>query len=89
MLTVLWRKPDGAEMLFSAERIERTQPEGEQCCPAIGKWFKVWTEPGDLPGPFEINIEAPFGAVFVMNKYGATVARYMASPPIAVVQEAA
>jgi hypothetical protein len=80
MLTILHRQPDGGEVLFPAHRIECLQPDGEQCVPAIGNRFIVWGEdcPDRPGGPFEITIEAPFGAVFVMNKHGSTVARYLA-----------
>ena len=81
MLTILHRQPDGGEVLFPANRIECLQPDGEQCVPAIGHRFKIWSDdtimgPG---GEFEISIEGPFGAVFVMNKHGSTVARYLAT----------
>jgi hypothetical protein len=77
MLTILHRQPNGAETIFQAKRIERLQPSGEQCVPAIGNRFRVWLDEGDeVIG--EITIEQPFGAVFVMNKNGSTVARYLA-----------
>lgn len=80
MLTILHRQPNGAEALFQATRIERLQPDGEQCVPAIGNRFRVWND--DIAA--EITIEQPFGAVFVMNKNGSTVARYLSrdcAPP--------
>ena len=77
MLTILHRQPNGSEVVFSANQIQRMQPEGEETCPAIGKTFRVWRE--DMGGvQCEITIEKPFGAVFVMNKHGSTVARYLA-----------
>lgn len=78
MLTILHRQANGAEAIFSARRIERLQPKGEECIPAIGNRFKVYTDDDDM-NEFEIRLENPFGAVFVMNKNGSTVARYLAS----------
>jgi hypothetical protein len=81
MLTVLWRKPDGGEQIFAAETIHRLQPEGEQCVPARGKFLAHGVTCSGVPADyFEFDIEGPFGAVFVMNATGQTVARYMASP---------
>ena len=76
MLTIMHRKADGSELLFEAESVARAQPEGEQCVPARGK-FIAYGCPHPLPGgERHFEIEEPFGAVFVMNKTGATVARY-------------
>ena len=80
MLTILHRQPDGGEVIFPANRIECIQPEGQECVPAIGHRFRVWSDDSILgPGAdFEITIEAPFGAIFVMNRHGSTVAHYLA-----------
>ena len=79
MLTILHRQNDGSERLFMAESIEAVQPKGEQCVPVrIGR-FRYRGAVDDIPsGEFEIG--QPFGAVFVMNDQGATVAKYMAPP---------
>ncbi len=87
MLTVLWRKADGAERIFPAHQIERLQAKGEQCVPAKGDRFKIWSDDGELPGPFEITLEAPFGALFVMNRDGQTVARYLVEGPLPVTKK--
>jgi len=77
MLTVLLRGKDGNEQIFEAETLHRINPEGEQCVPAVGSFIahgaSVNTGPTDY---FEFDIEGPFGAVFVMNSKGTTVARY-------------
>lgn len=81
MLTILWRKPDGSEQLFEAETLHRQQPPGEQCVPAYGKFLAHGVTLGGIPADyFEFDIEGPFGAVFVMNADGKTVAKYMANP---------
>ena len=79
MLSILHRRADGSEFLFEAETIEREQPEGEICCPAFGKFVaRGLPGGGSTPSGGErwLEIEQPFGAVFVMNESGATVARY-------------
>lgn len=77
MLTVLHRGPDGSERTFEAYQVTRFQPEGEVCCPARGEVRAILAE-SDLPGEATtLDISGPFGAVFVMNRHGATVARYM------------
>lgn len=82
MLTILWRKPDGGEKLFMAENIERLQPDGEECVPALGGFIAHGVHDGGLPSDyFQFDIKEPFGAVFVMNDTGKTVARYFARPP--------
>lgn len=81
MLTILWRKPDGSEMLFTAESIERISGSEAQV-PAGGGFIARGVNNSEIPGDeFRFNIGRPFGAVFVMNDKGCTVARYMASPP--------
>lgn len=81
MLTILWRKPDGSEQIFAAETIHRLQPEGEQCVPARGKFLAHGVTLNGAPTDYmEFDIQGPFGAVFVMNEAGQTVARYMADP---------
>lgn len=77
MLTILKRDKNGNEQLFEAETLHRVNPDGEQCVPAVGKFIahgvNIDTSPSDY---FEFDIEGPFGAVFVMNGKGATVAKY-------------
>ena len=82
MLTILHRRADGSERLFEAESFERAQPDGVDCVPACGHFVAHGVQ-GNLGGTCEIRIEWPFGAVFVMNEAGSTVARYMASQPLA------
>lgn len=81
MLTILHRKADGGEKLFMAENIEQLQPEGEASVPChSGKFIAHGVIDGGTPADYvQFEIEQPFGAVFVMNDKGATVARYLAS----------
>lgn len=81
MLTVLWRKPDGAEMLFAAKSLERVNKHSEPQVPVAGEFIARGIDDDDNPGTvMHFDIAEPFGAVFVMNECGQTVARYMASP---------
>lgn len=78
MLTVLHRAPDGSERYFEARTVRRVNPDGVECIPATGE-IKAY---GDfLGGGSEIeqilDISEPFGAVFVMNRHGATIARFV------------
>lgn len=77
MLTVMHRGPDGSERIFEADFVTRFPKEGEETCPPMGK-IAVTGCTHDGPSDFELALEKPFGAVFVMNRYGQTVARYMA-----------
>ena len=82
MLTILHRSASGAEQIFTAETIHRLQKGDEQCVPAQGPFLAHGVTISGSPADYhQFDIEAPFGAVFVMNEKGATVARYMASPP--------
>jgi hypothetical protein len=83
MLTILHRKSDGGEKLFMAENIELLQKDGEQSVPChTGKFIAHGVIDSGVPSDYyQFEIEQPFGAVFVMNDKGATVARYLASPP--------
>lgn len=75
MLTVLHRGPDGSERIFEAESVTRYPPEGEQSVPPMGKI--VGTGVAGFPDEtVTLAVIEPFGAVFVMNRYGQTVARY-------------
>lgn len=76
MLTVLHRGPDGSERLFEARSVTRFAPEGEQSVPATGIIRACGIEGEDVSVCIELDIVQPFGAVFVMNRFGATVARY-------------
>ena len=77
MLTVLHRKPDGSERIFEAESVTRFPPEGEESIPAMGKVVALLADGGDSPSSCaELSIAQPFGAVFVMNRFGVTVASY-------------
>lgn len=79
MLTVLWRKHDGSEMLFAAESVERDAGSEAQV-PACGAFWARGVKFSDSPdGDYRFAIEQPFGAVFVMNAEGRTVARYLSS----------
>jgi len=75
MLTVLHRGPDGSERIFEAESVTRYPPEGEQSVPATGEIVAhgVIGQPSET---MTLGIFEPFGAVFVMNRFGQTVARY-------------
>lgn len=78
MFTVLHRGPDGSERLYEAETVSRFQREGEECIPAMGEirlgGVRIDNVPSDT---ITLALERPFGAVFVMNEAGATVARYL------------
>lgn len=77
MLTVLHRGPDGSERIFEAESVTRFPPEGEESTPALGKVVALISDGGDSPsGCRELCVAQPFGAVFVMNRFGVTVASY-------------
>jgi len=81
MLTVLHRGPDGTERLFEASSVSRFPPEGEQSIPPLGE-IRASGVVGDSPGDtITLDISQPFGAVFVMNRFGATVARYTDASP--------
>jgi len=71
MLTVLHRKSDGSERVFEAESVTNSAPPGLYEIRATGVLMD------DVPGNcVTLDISKPFGAVFVMNRFGATVARY-------------
>lgn len=77
MLTVLHRKADGSEEIFEAVSVSRQQKgEGLEQIPALGK-FVIKGAYGDENNEPVFEIASPFGAIFVMNRYGATVARYL------------
>ncbi len=76
MLTVLHRRPDGTEHVFEAESVTRATINGEMSCPPGGEIVAHGVE-GDTPRQITLSISEPFGAVFVMNRHGATIARYM------------
>ena len=80
MLTILHRQSDGAERLFMADSIEAVQPDGEECVPVrVGKFKARGVYDSGLPNDcVEFEIKQPFGAVFVMNDQGSTVAKYLA-----------
>jgi hypothetical protein len=78
MLTVLHRGPDGSERTFEAEFVARYAKEGEQSVPPLGEIRATGVQSSTIPGDsITLDIGEPFGAVFVMNRHGATVARYM------------
>lgn len=78
MLTILHRGPDGSERVMEAETITRYPPEGEQSIPPLGRVVVSGVRIDDVPGhAIDLDISAPFGAVFVMNRHGATVAQYI------------
>lgn len=78
MLTVLHRGPDGSERIMEAETVTRFPPEGQQSVPPLGKVRATGVNIDGVPGHvIELDISEPFGAVFVMNRFGATVAQYM------------
>lgn len=82
MFTVLHRGPDGSEKLYEAETVTRFPPEGEQSIPPLGEIRLGGVKCDEIPGnTITLALEPPFGAVFVMNRFGATVARHLASPP--------
>lgn len=78
MLTILFRHSDGSEQLFEAETLHRLNDVDDACVPARGKFLAHGVEMSGVPSDyFEFEIAEPFGAVFVMNEKGATVARYL------------
>lgn len=81
MLTVLHRGPDGSERTFEAESVARFNRDGEECVPAIGEVRATGVMLDGVPGEtITLDISQPFGAVFVMNRHGSTVARYTCAP---------
>ncbi len=79
MLSVLWRKPDGSEEIFTAESVERLSGDMAQV-PACGAFIAKGVDNSQIPGDeMQFTIEEPFGAVFVMNESGRTIARYTAA----------
>jgi len=79
MFTVLHRGPDGTEKLYEAETVTRFPPEGEASIPALGEIRLGGVKIDEVPGEtVTLALEKPFGAVFVMNRFGATVARHLA-----------
>ena len=81
MLTILWRKPCGSEQIFEAETLHRLQIDGEEFVPAQGDFLAHGVTQAGAPSDyFQFGIAAPFGAVFVMNEKGRTVASYFARP---------
>lgn len=79
MFTVLHRGPDGSETLYEAETVTRFPPEGEESIPPLGKIALSGVRLDNCPDTsITLALEKPFGAVFVMNRFGATVARHMA-----------
>ena len=77
MLTVLHRGPDGSERTFEAESVSRFNRDSEECVPAMGEIRASGVTLDGVPGEaITLDISRPFGAVFVMNRFGATVARY-------------
>lgn len=78
MLTVLHRAPDGSERYFEARTVRRVNPDGVECIPASGT-IKAYGDffGSDIDAEQILDISGPFGAVFVMNRHGATVARYV------------
>lgn len=84
MLTILHRSANGSEQIFAADTIHRLNNGDEQCVPAQGNFLAHGVTLSGTPADYhEFKIEQPFGAVFVMNEKGKTVASYFASPPIA------
>lgn len=78
MLTVLHRGPDGSERTFEAESVARFNREGEESVPPLGEIRATGVTLDSVPdNSITLDVSAPFGAVFVMNRHGATVARYM------------
>ena len=85
MITVMHRGPDGSERIFEAESVTRFAPEGEQSIPALGRVVASGVRLDDVPGTsIGLDISAPFGAVFVMNRHGATIAKWLCSPTQAI-----
>lgn len=75
MLTVLHRGPDGSEHTFEARSVIRSNKDGVECVPAGGEIRAHGVE--GLSDTMTLDISGPFGAVFVMNRHGTTVARYI------------
>lgn len=83
MFTVMHRLGDGTECYYEAKTVRRYPLDGEQSIPPLGKFLLVGVNIPDVPGDtLELVIEKPFGAIFVMNSAGTTIAKYMdRSPP--------
>ncbi len=83
MLTVMYRAPNGTENLFEAVKVYRDPPEGQESIPPLGHITAVLpdTDPGQPGYEVRLDISEPFGAVFVMNRYGSTVQKYIGSRP--------
>lgn len=78
MFTVLHRGPDGSERYYEAANITRFTEDGVESVPPLGRIvLSGVADSGNPSDCVELLIEAPFGAVFVMNRFGATIAKYM------------
>lgn len=84
MFTILHRASDGSETLYEAESVYRMKRADEDASiPPIGDIVLQGVSLGDVPAS---TLTIPCGAprsnhgfdpqVFVMNRFGATVARY-------------
>jgi hypothetical protein len=89
MFTVLHRGPDGSETYYECQTVTRFAEEGQQTVPPLGKVALSGVRLDNLPGnDITLAIEGPFGAVFVMNNEGATIAKYVLSGKVAGSAEA-
>lgn len=77
MITVLHRGSDGSERVFEARSVVRYARDGEQECPALGD-IVVRLSGDGIAQDETLALEKPFGAVFVMNRHGQTIAHYSA-----------
>jgi len=77
MFTVLHRGPDGSEKYYEAHAVTRFPEEGSLSCPPLGVIRLIGVNLPDIPGEtIDLAVEEPLGAVFVMNRFGTTVAKY-------------
>lgn len=85
MFTVLHRGPDGSEKYYECESVTRFTAEGEQTVPPLGVIRLTNTHgfPGTPGEHIDLAIEEPFGAVFVMNRFGTTIAKYTLAGKVA------
>jgi hypothetical protein len=78
MLTILFRHPDGSEEIFAASSLTRANDSEEAYIPVQGEFIaRGVTIDGRPDETRRFSIQSPFGAVFVMNEAGNTVARYL------------
>lgn len=79
MITVLHRRGNGSEELFEAHSVERFANEGDEPHKLTGPIFANGVSrygPG-ADGTIELEVSDPHGAVFIMNRQGSTIAKWL------------